>query len=1309
MEHNFKNFFYYIFRRFGKIGLVIAFTYFTLNLSGQNPSTNHPICHLDHQFSSMIPNAGVSSMLISGVDQICDDESLETFSKFNNNELTEYLINVDDYTCFGTKVFYYQPDFTEKLFENSKITAVAKEANALASKFSGSNNGLYGLLQYLSVATIRDLTDDIYISEAAWAKITEACNTLAKNSYLYYPELLADEDTEDTNFITGTLYSICWAHDIATQKSILDLTKKLLEDLDSFNLLISNSYKLQYSYYFKYDYILNTYFNLSVRRDVIEKERNNNFYQNPKFYLIFDEYPYHEILKTLGNIGLNNNIKNASFKEYQNLPNFALRALQRIGYKTGYDASETLYENYLSSIFWNVFDKSPELSAAKIISATVINFNGDQFDLSELNELKSNAKNDQFPNKHIFEDGNLIFYSSLNDTEILDLYEAIQQVKAQFFRLFELTEDMPVEGDINETLQIRIYKNRNEYIDFNNTLFNAPSYSGGVYIEDFSNINEDYATLYTWDRNVAAGESSYELEELVRHEYMHYLQGRYLVKGLWGSGNKFYDDQRLTWFEEGMAEFFTGSSANKGIIDRRVTQNSLISIPSITMNNVMLSASEPYVYAPMIWSAWYTSNRDRFKELIQFTRQGESGINGFDAYLKNSIDTDNAIYEEKINCVKNADCAIWTPNTISLPYQQTNAAELTQLVDEVNRIVNNVSSVKGEVQFYDNESRFVIEGKYTANSGANNTQDAINLYNRLDEILKELDQKSNYNNFNFATAYYSEINVSNFPPSATFHIVGPLQKVNKPCIISGCTNADALNYNPNADCDDGSCKQEPVTCRDEIFQDYPWLNEVISKINCTDKSLSVYYDGKRFYYVYIKDRNQGKLYINFDLNTYMEYGTDSGDGYLPNAYKLSETELKWSCACNDTCREETCNQDPCSDGVYVWDSDQCACKPSELTHKGCTDSNATNYNASANCEDGSCEYSMDTEYCSNFTGTFFFEDCGGTNYYFIETSDGKIYDPYFAEGVYINVYEGLKVKFEYTNYDITTPCSVSEKAILITCVEEEQNCKSNSGTIFFQNCGGESYFFLRSDDGKVFDPYFDDDVHLDVYEGQKVNFDYLPNGIVTPCAVSEQAITLTCIEEIPLIELVISDPVFNNYSWLSNYVDRNNCLDEEIKLYYDGNYYYFIYILSENEGALYFANGTLYSTDKGDHRLVDHFQLEEIGKWTCGCESANRFSISGVPMKEIKSKARAKLSENKLVFNISPNPVYDVATISLLNVSEVQQDVMLYDLTGKVLKKLTIKANNKSLKLDLSNYPSGDYLVEISNKYSSTIKKLILK
>jgi len=156
----------------------------------------------------------------------------------------------------------------------------------------------------------------------------------------------------------------------------------------------------------------------------------------------------------------------------------------------------------------------------------------------DLEEIRNELDNTLFPDKQIFEDGNLLIHSNgISEADIVSLYEGIQQSKAQFFRLFELDENSPVDNDPNDKIQIRIYENQTAYITYNSFLYGAPSPGGGVYIEDATTLAEDRATLYTWNRNVPE-DSDYSLEELVRHEYTHYLQGRFLVKGMWGTGNE---------------------------------------------------------------------------------------------------------------------------------------------------------------------------------------------------------------------------------------------------------------------------------------------------------------------------------------------------------------------------------------------------------------------------------------------------------------------------------------------------------------------------------------------------------------------------------------------------------------------------------------------------------------------------------------------------------------------------------------------------------------------------------------------------
>ena len=123
------------------------------------------------------------------------------------------------------------------------------------------------------------------------------------------------------------------------------------------------------------------------------------------------------------------------------------------------------------------------------------------------------------------------------------LYWASKEVQSQFYRV--VGSDTPLEqGHRDDILTMVIYNNPEEY-RLNRLLYGYDTNNGGMYIEQDG-------TFFTYERTPQ--DSIYSLEELFRHEYTHYLQGRYLVPGLFGEG-KLYENERLTWFEEGGAEF----------------------------------------------------------------------------------------------------------------------------------------------------------------------------------------------------------------------------------------------------------------------------------------------------------------------------------------------------------------------------------------------------------------------------------------------------------------------------------------------------------------------------------------------------------------------------------------------------------------------------------------------------------------------------------------------------------------------------------------------------------------------------------
>ena len=74
-------------------------------------------------------------------------------------------------------------------------------------------------------------------------------------------------------------------------------------------------------------------------------------------------------------------------------------------------------------------------------------------------------------------------------------------------------------------------------------------------------------------------------------------------------------------------------------------------------------------------------------------------------------------------------------------------------------------------------------------------------------------------------------------------------------------------------------------------------------------------------------------------------------------------------------------------------------------------------------------------------GYLFFQDCGGIEFFVIETDEGELLDPYFADGVQFAYYDGMYVRFSYTNLGIATPCE-DAVTVEIQCIEERLHIPS---------------------------------------------------------------------------------------------------------------------------------------------------------------------------------------------------------------------------------------------------------------------------
>ncbi|CAM1365764.1 conserved exported hypothetical protein [Tenacibaculum litopenaei] len=693
----------------------------------------------DHQYAT-------ASRVLGKTSPTCDAGN-DGWSRLSPSGLVRELKSVYDYQKCFSAWYQYHSTYTPRIFSNVNVAAVAREMYNISIASNGTyNSGMYGLVAYLHAAIYHEFyqsTVSLDTNSKYW--IRTASESFSQNAHLLDHSKAALDILDE--------YLIILDYDgLRHRPRIISLMKNIMR-----RLVVSKSWKtindssLLRSYARAYNRVFFAYF-----RGNQDSDFKNAINGDRDFFNL------------LYQIGTDQELKNNATLGF--MSGNAVLELTRM-------ANDSNLLDDVEPLAAQIAKQHPRLSVAWLRCVEAINKYGDcnRYNLCEnVAQLKTELENFLFPNSYTFDDDKMRIKTPLAENEVQELYHAAKQVQNQFFRLIQT--DQPVTGDSNETLTMVVFGSKQAYENYATYLYGIPTNNGGMYIER-------RATFYTWDRTVGV-ESSLSLEALFRHEYVHYLQGRYLIPGFWAETDMYKND-RMVWYEEGMAEFFSGATDTDGIkllaSNVRVVQNNTGKWPSLStvFNSSYTSGNfHHYHYGNMAWYHWYLNDFGKLKTFFDLTRSDD--VQGFDNLVNNLRSTDHSRFNNFLQKVSNGTVTGKEPSTNWLDDRKIAIGNPADIKTEFITLTGN-SSITTGIDTQAKNRRFRIDGVLEGSTPTNNNATAAKqLHTSLDNLLKQLRQNPLLNNFQYTVGYFTNIDISSGIPKASFRISGPLRNSGTP-------------------------------------------------------------------------------------------------------------------------------------------------------------------------------------------------------------------------------------------------------------------------------------------------------------------------------------------------------------------------------------------------------------------------------------------------------------------------------------------------------------------------------------------------
>ena len=213
------------------------------------------------------------------------------------------------------------------------------------------------------------------------------------------------------------------------------------------------------------------------------------------------------------------------------------------------------------------------------------------------------------------------------------------------------TNNAPVVPDDNENLRMVVFNDRSEWQTYGGVLFNASTNNGGLYLEGDPSVAGDQATFFAYEEVPAR--PVFDIWNL-RHEYIHYLDGRFNTQG------DFHDMNQVgssVWYGEGVAEYISLKDCNDGsVAEARLGSHD---ISTIFANEYGVSQNRIYSWGYLAVRYMFEQQNETFVNMLNLFKQGD-----YQGYRTNMVDkwvaekTYDADFNQWLQTVDSTGCSV---------------------------------------------------------------------------------------------------------------------------------------------------------------------------------------------------------------------------------------------------------------------------------------------------------------------------------------------------------------------------------------------------------------------------------------------------------------------------------------------------------------------------------------------------------------------------------------------------------------------------------------------------------------------------